>query len=88
MRPASFADGLIDDLDVFDGVDGDGIVGDGLELDGTGDGADAVEISFCLDICSVLDQVELALAAAASCSDLIDLLLGGLVARVDLRGRA
>ena len=37
VEAGGLADGLIDDLDVFDHVQGDGIVRDGLELDGPGD---------------------------------------------------
>jgi hypothetical protein len=37
VETGGLADGLIDDLDIFDHVKGDEIVGDGLEFDGTGD---------------------------------------------------
>ena len=41
VEAGGFADGLVDDLDVLDHVDGgDGFVGERLELDGAGDGAD------------------------------------------------
>ena len=41
VEAGGFADGLVDDLDVFDHVDcGDGFVGEGLEFDGAGEGAD------------------------------------------------
>ena len=44
VEAGRFADGLIDDLDVFDHVDcGDGVVGERLEFNGAGDGADAGE---------------------------------------------
>ena len=44
VEACGFADGLIDDLDVFDHVNcGDGVVETWLELDGTGDGADVGE---------------------------------------------
>ncbi len=44
VEAGGFADGLVDDLDVLDHVDGrDGIVGERLEFNGAGDGADVVE---------------------------------------------
>ena len=43
VEAGRLADGAVDGLGVFDGVEGDGILRDGLKLDGAGDGVDVAE---------------------------------------------
>ena len=43
VQAGELADGLVDDLGVFDGLEGDGLVRDGLKLDRAGDGVDGAE---------------------------------------------
>src|SRR5207253_8269170 len=78
-------DGLVDDLDIFDHVNGrDGFVGEGLELNRAGDGADGGE-GFALPGCLFGGSGRAARRRRGHLLlQLIDLLLGGLVAGIDL----
>ena len=88
IEPGLLADGLVDDLDVFDEVQRVGFRRDGFELDGGSDGVD-----FRLDL--VLLRALLEGSDGGGAGELrrwlvalgdFDFLLGGLVGRVDLPG--
>ncbi len=88
VEAGELADGLVDVLDVFDEVEGDGLVGGGLKGDGPGDGGDLAQD---LMLLGHLLGGRGGGGPAEAWGRLIalgafDLLLGGLVGWVDLGG--